>query len=331
MAQFSASWGGDASAGLALRRSRRKYWQMKIKSLALIASAVLICSVPAYAQLASGANPAALAFEEARWTDVITENRRILIGNPDDPIALLRIAQAQRELGRYDDALATLSDARNIDPQRAIVDLERARNHLLSGNRDDAMIAMLDADHNGLRARAVLEEHSDFDSIRDTPQFHEVLRNVRARVFPCQLVGGFSQFDFWVGEWEVRTSDGSLAGHNTITKEQGGCELSEHWVSASGSAGRSTSFYIPSSDLWRQVWVGSNGTLIDMSGSLIDGEMRMEGTIEYTTTGRVVAFRATWSTNAENSIVRQRMEEFDVATAAWQLWFDGFYRRIDDS
>jgi len=36
-----------------------------------------------------------------------------------------------------------------------------------------------------------------------------------------------------------------------------------------------------------------------------------------------------WSTNDDNSIVRQRMEEFDVATAGWQLWFDGFYRRID--
>jgi len=59
--------------------------------------------------------------------------------------------------------------------------------------------------------------------------------------------------------------------------------------------------------------------------------IHMEGTIEYTTTGRVVAFRAVWSTNDDNSIVRQRMEEFDVATASWQLWFDGFYRRISGS
>lgn len=280
------------------------------------------------AQAQSGADPASRAFEEGRWEDVIMENRRIITGNPDDITAFLRIAQAQRELGRHEQALSSLEDARRIDPQRGIIDLERARNLLNLGRRDEAMIAMLDADHNALRARQVLDEAEDLDPIRDTPQFREIVRNVRARVYPCESVPEFSQFDFWLGEWEVRTADGSLAGHNTITKDQGGCAISEHWVSAAGSGGKSTSFYIPSSDLWRQVWVGSNGTLIDMSGSLIDGELRMEGTIEYTTTGRVVAFRASWSTNEDNSIVRQRMEEFDVATAAWQLWFDGFYRRL---
>ena len=281
------------------------------------------------AQAPGGADPAGRAYEEGRWEDVITENRRILAGNPEDLIAFLRIAQAQRELGLHEQALGSLDDARRIDSMRAVVDLERARNLIALGNIDEAMIAMLDADHKGLRARRLLEEHDDFDPIRDTPQFADVVRNVRGRVYPCETVPGFSHFDFWLGEWEVRTLDGTLAGHNTITKDQGGCGVTENWVSASGSGGKSTNFYIPSSDLWRQVWVGANGTLIDMSGSLVDGEMRMEGTIEYTTTGRVVAFRAVWSTNADNSLVRQRMEEFDVATASWELWFDGFYRRID--
>jgi hypothetical protein len=297
----------------------------------MLATILTIVSGLAAAQAPDGANPAARAFEEGRWEDVIVENRRILAGYPEDRIAYLRIAQAQRELGRHEQALATLEDALRIDSQRAIVDLERARNLLALDRYDDAMIALLDADHNGLRARQLLEDHADFDPIRDTPQFADVMRNVRFRVYPCETVPEFSQFDFWLGDWEVRTPDGTLAGHNSITKDQGGCAITENWRAASGAGGRSTNFYIPSSDLWRQVWVGSNGTLIDMSGSLVDGEMRMEGTIEYTTTGRVVAFRAVWSTNEDNSIVRQRMEEFDVATASWQLWFDGFYRRISAS
>ncbi|MGD8809423.1 MAG: hypothetical protein PVG24_07440, partial [Gammaproteobacteria bacterium] len=157
------------------------------------------------------------------------------------------------------------------------------------------------------------------------------LRNVRGRVYPCEAIPEYSQFDFWLGDWEVRTPDGTLAGHNSITKEQGSCAIHESWTSASGAGGTSTSFYIPSRDQWRQIWVGSNGTLIDMTGGLIDGEMHLEGTIEYAARGRVVAFRAFWSTNDDKTIVRQRMEEFDVATAGWQLWFDGFYRRADGS
>lgn len=302
-----------------------------ISALVVLVVGLHLSPLPAMAQAPDGANPAARAYEEGRWQDVIAENRRILVGNPEDRVAMLRIAQAQRELGRYEQALVTLDDARRIDASRASIDLERTRNLLALGRTDEAMIALLDADHNALRARRLLEENSDFDPIRDTPQFREVLRNVRERVYPCERYPVFAQFDFWLGDWEVRTPDGTLAGHNSITKDPGSCAVTENWTSAAGGTGRSTSFYIPSSDLWRQVWVGSNGTMIDMSGSLVDGELRMEGTIEYVTTGRVVAFRAVWSTNDDNSIVRQRMEEFDVATASWQLWFDGFYRRIGSS
>jgi hypothetical protein len=291
----------------------------------LLSATLLVAVAPAQ----EGADPASRAFEEGRWADVINENRRILDGYPQDRLAYLRIAQAERELGRYDAALATLVQAAVVEAPTAMVDLERARNLLLLGRRDEAIVALLDADHNALRAYQLLEEHSDFDPIRNTTQFHEVLRNVRARVYPCELIPEFTQFDFWLGRWEVRTPDGALAGHNTISKEPGGCAIHEQWAAAGGGAGTSTSFYIPSRDQWRQIWVGSNGTLIDMTGSVIDGEMRMEGTIEYAQRGTVVAFRATWSVNSDRSIVRQRMEEFDIGTASWSLWFDGFYRRSE--
>jgi len=56
--------------------------------------------------------------------------------------------------------------------------------------------------------------------------------------------------------------------------------------------------------------------------------MQMEGTIEYVEPERVVAFRAVWSRGAGGR-VRQRMEQFDLVSQNWQLWFDGFYRPLD--
>lgn len=288
---------------------------------------VLILS-SAVAQEGVGADPASLAFEQERWEDVITEYRKILEGYPEDRLSHLRIAQAERELGRHEQALERLELARAATAPPAMVDLERVRNLLALGREEEAMIALLDADHNALRAFTLLSGEDDFDAIRDTPQFREVLRNVRARVYPCEGIREFNDFDFWLGTWEVRTTDGGLAGHNTVTKERGGCEIRERWSGVGGSGGTSTNFYIPSRDQWRQVWVGSNGTLIDMTGGLIEGEMRMEGTIEYAHQDRVVAFRATWSQNADGSIVRQRMEEFDIGTSSWRPWFDGLYRRV---
>ena len=85
---------------------------------------------------------------------------------------------------------------------------------------------------------------------------------------------------------------------------------------------------MPSRGEWRQVGVGSGGTLIDMTGGLMDGAMRLEGTIEYAAEDRVVAFRAAW-TEGPDGRVRQRMEEFDLVAQTWVVWFDGFYRRLD--
>lgn len=274
------------------------------------------------------ADPAELAFEEGRWEDAIAEYREILAEYPEDRLSLLRIAQAQRELKRHDDALATLESARTANAPEAMIDLERARNLALLGRDDEALAALDAADHSGVRALALVESAPELDRYRELSRFQRVQRNVRARVYPCEGVAQASAFDFWLGRWEVRMPDGTLIGTNTITKSDGGCAIHERWEGAGGSTGSSVSFYLPSRDEWRQVWTGSGGTLFDITGKPDNGSMHMEGTLEYVETDRVVAFRGTWTEGADGR-VRQRLEEFDLAAQTWIVWFDGFYRRID--
>jgi len=289
---------------------------------------ICLCASSALAQPVPVADPGSLAFEEGRWEDVIVEYRRILAASPEDRLSLLRIAQAERELGRHEAALETLEQARALQAPEAMVDLERARNLLALDREREAVAALEAADHVGLRAFQLLDESTEFDTVRARRAFQAVLLNVRARVYPCESIPESTQFDFWLGRWEVRQPNGTLVGHNTITKRDGGCTIHEQWEGTAGSTGTSTNFFIPSRGQWRQVWIGSGATLIDMTGQFVDGEMRMEGTLEYANLDRVVAFRATWS-QAPDGRVRQRMEEFDLASQGWQLWFDGFYRRID--
>jgi len=274
------------------------------------------------------ADPAELAFEQGRWEDAIGEYREILAAYPEDRLSLLRIAQAQRELKRHDDALATLETARTANAPEAMIDFERARNLALLGRDDDALAALDAADHSGLRALGLVETAPEFSSYRERSRFQRVYRNIRARVYPCEGVEAASGFDFWVGRWEVRMPDGTLIGTNNITKRDGGCSIQERWVGAGGATGTSVSFYLPSREEWRQIWTGSGGTLFDITGTAGNGSMHLEGTIEYVETNRVVAFRGTWTEGADGR-VRQRLEEFDLAAQTWVVWFDGFYRRID--
>jgi hypothetical protein len=296
--------------------------------LPIVACGLLI-SIAANAQETPIADPGSLAFEEGRWEDVIREYRIILDAYPEDRLSRLRIAQAERELGRYEAALETLDEALVANAPEAMIELERARNYLGLGRRQDALAALEASEHAGLRALGLLEDAADLEPLRGTRVFDRVYASVRSRVYPCESIPAAQQFDFWLGRWEVRMPDGTLVGHNTITKRDGGCTIQEQWEGAGGSSGTSINFYVPSREQWRQVWVGSGGTLIDITGGLVDGAMVMEGTIEYVNLDRVVAFRGRWS-RAPDGRVRQRFEEFNLAGQTWDVWFDGFYRRIDE-
>lgn len=274
------------------------------------------------------ADPGELAFEQHRWQDAINEYRSLLAASPEDRLSLLRIAQAQRELHRYEEALATLEQARTANAPEAMVDLERARNLALLGRKDQALDALDASDHSGLRALELVETVHEFDSFRSLSRFQRVERNIRARVYPCESEPEARDFDFWIGRWEVREPDGTLVGTDTIEKRDGGCSIVERYEGAGGSSGTSMAFYLPSRGEWRQVWTGSGGTLFDITGKLVDGSMRMEGQVEYIEGNRVVAFRATW-TQAADGRVRQRLEEFDLGAQTWIVWFDGFFRRLD--
>lgn len=298
------------------------------RNLSLILALLLAPLAAIHAQELAPAEPAQLAFEQGRWEDAIREYREILEAYPEDRVSWLRIAQAERELGRNEQAFVSLERAAANAAPEAMIELERARNLLALGRRDEALAALETADHLELRARLLLEEAPDLDPLRGERRFERVLTSVRRRVFPCDGIPEAAQFDFWLGHWEVRSPDGTPLGESRVTREEGGCMVREQWTGIAGSTGTSISVYLPSRKEWRQVWVGSGGTQFDLTGAFVDGEMRLEGTIEYFEPENVIAFRSVWSVGA-GGLIRQRMEQFDLVAQNWGQWFDGFYWRID--
>lgn len=286
--------------------------------------AFLMATTTMQAQDVGVVSAADRAFEAGEWAVAIDEYRKLTREDPTDGISWLRIAQAQRGLNQNALALETLQMAREAFAPEAMVELERARNLAALDRLDAALRALESADHLELRAFASLDEAREFDALRSNETFQRVYRSVRRRIFPCEGIPAARNFDFWIGTWEVRTADGTLVGHNTISKTDGGCAVLERWSGAGGSTGTSINYYQPSRDQWRQLWVGSNGTIIDISGVEQDGEMHLEGTIEYAAEERIEAFRGTWSVLPDGR-VRQHFQEFNLVAQTWQDWFDGYY------
>ena len=131
-------------------------------------------------------------------------------------------------------------------------------------------------------------------------------------------------FDFWLGEWQVRTPDGKLAGVNRISQEYGGCVLHERYDTGRGYSGESLNIYDAGRKTWHQSWVDTSGTLLLLEGSLRNGNMVLEGQT-VGTDAQTIRHRITWTPNADGS-VRQLWESTD-SKVQWGTAFDGQYTR----
>lgn len=139
---------------------------------------------------------------------------------------------------------------------------------------------------------------------------------------PCSA-DSYREFDFWIGDWVVHDTTGTLQGTNRIESIQGGCVLQEHWTSASGGTGTSFNIYDFTRNVWHQTWV-SGAQLLTLEGGLRNGRMVLEGT----TVGRNntdVHNRITWTPVAADTVT----QVWDTSTdgTSWQTVFYGVYTR----
>jgi hypothetical protein len=137
----------------------------------------------------------------------------------------------------------------------------------------------------------------------------------------------YHQFDFWIGDWEVRNPQGAIAGHSHIEAISDGCGISEHWSGASGSTGVSYNAWDPETKRWYQFWIGNapDGVL-SLEGGIVRSEMVLQGSRLNAKTSKPQKQRIIWTPNADGS-VRQHWETSDDGGKTWANAFDGTYRR----
>jgi hypothetical protein len=133
------------------------------------------------------------------------------------------------------------------------------------------------------------------------------------------------QFDFWIGEWEVRRANGQRAGKNSITREHGGCVLFERYTAVGGYTGSSLNIYDASRRRWHQTWTDNAGLLLELNGEFRDGVMTLRGeTLD--AQGKTSSERITWTPRPDGT-VRQLWEQSSDGGATWTVAFDGIYVR----
>ncbi len=255
--------------------------------------------------------------EEAR-----VELETIVAKEPANGPALHELARCTRALGDLDASIAAARRALAIPFQPRISRLELALSLALKGNKDAAIgeieqIAAMGA-NKGLHDR--VRGAKEFASLQGDARFQAVV----AKLAPCSAPE-YRQFDFWIGNWEVRDPAGNVVGSNNVTIHLDGCMLMENWLSGAGHAGMSMNYFEPTDSSWNQIFIDNTGAPSSwppLKGKLVDGKMVLSSPA-----GISPQTRWTWS-KTDDGRVRQMAEQLGDDGKTWSVIWDSFYSRM---
>lgn len=133
------------------------------------------------------------------------------------------------------------------------------------------------------------------------------------------------QFDFWVGDWVVKDTTGTIVGQNHINKIEGDCVLQEQWTGASGTTGTSMNYFDTSHRTWNQLWLDNGGNQLKLKGRFTSGKMILRSQIVQNQDANYYN-QITWSKNKDGTVT-QLWEVFDESDKPLRTLFKGIYHR----
>jgi len=256
---------------------------------------------------------------EKNYAAARAELEKVVANEPANGPAFLELARCTRALGDLDASIAAAKKALAIPFQPRISHLELAASLALKGDRDAAIaeieqIVAMGA-NKGLHDRVVTAP--ELASLKGNAKFEAAV----ARLLPCSAPE-YRQFDFWLGNWEVRDPAGNVVGHNDVTLHLDGCMLMESWTSGAGHAGMSMNYFEPTDGSWNQIFIDNTGVPSSwppLKGKLVDGKMILSSPV-----GVKPQTRWTWSKTGDGR-VRQLAEQLGDDGKTWSVIWDSYY------
>lgn len=137
----------------------------------------------------------------------------------------------------------------------------------------------------------------------------------------------YSQFDFWVGDWQVRSTATleEMRGASLVESINFGCGIRETWSPFSSINGASLSVYDANDKAWHQTYIDALGSRIEFKGGLQNGRMVLVGTWRGLGETRRDGLMRMTGQRIEDGWVRQVGEISYDQGKTWQPSFDFTY------
>jgi hypothetical protein len=234
-----------------------------------------------------------------------------------------RFGNSLLNLGKAAEALPYIEHALTVAPN-AIFALTVARAFALTGNKAKSFEALEKTAVMGGLTADMLNGQKEFAGWKGDKLFNDVVAKLDKIALPCKAAPEFRQFDFWIGEWDVKTQQGGIAGSSSVQLILGQCIIFENWTSGAGSSGKSFNIYDVSDKQWHQTWVSDKGVFTHYKGGLKEGSMVVVA--DTVVGGKKTLAKMTFS-KLPNGDVRQFGENSVDEGKTWTPSFDLIYSK----
>lgn len=299
------------------------------RRLCLMAAILLISASATIAQPQAGSSvtpemrkAANEAYQKQDWKTAAAGYEKIVKLEDKNAGARYRFGVTLLNLNRNTEALTNLEAAFSMSPN-PIFAMDAARAYARTGNKEKAYEVLEKSLTLGGISPESLNAENDFASYRTDAKFIDLVKRSDGVVNPCKASPEFRQFDFWIGEWDPKNTQGVTVGSSSIQLILGQCIIFENW-STPVSSGKSFNIYNTTDKKWHQTWVDDKGTFTHYIGGIEDGKMVVVA--DTIVSGKKTLAKMTFS-KLPNGDVRQHGENSTDEGKTWTTSFDFTYVR----
>lgn len=247
--------------------------------LAAAFCAALALPAPGKAQESSEdkkiAAEASSAYEAKDWTKSAALYEKLSQVHPEIPRIWFRLGTSLQELGQLDRALEVYQKALAAGAPPPYAEYSIATVYAQKKDSSKAFEHLQKALDTGYNKPEQLSSDSYLVALRFDLRFPKLLEQANKNLRPCAYTPENRQFDFWLGEWNVESTQGGIpAGQSKIELILADCVVLEQWQSNGNPySGKSYNIYNSALKRWEQFWVDNVGGNIFFYGGLKDGVM----------------------------------------------------------
>ena len=187
----------------------------------------IMAALSASAQQGSVSQSADALFAESKWEQAAHAYADITANDPANGHAWQHLGECYLQLRRFDDAIKAFQHSVDLKYRPLMTKVDIARAYVAKDETRRALDTLKEVAASGLAPRIhnYIAGAPEFQKLHDNAEYQEFLKST----LPCQAAE-YRQFDFWVGEWDVVTTEGhNPAGSSSVQLILDQCALLENW------------------------------------------------------------------------------------------------------